>query len=122
LTWNIYDGGARYGSKTVTEGQLALAQQAVTDTKRVARVEVDQALRSIRVAEANLKVSTRAAEIARQSARFAQITFLNGTGTSFDMVDTARTQREAELDVTIKEFDLLRARITAFLALASCEV
>ncbi|HEY6724026.1 MAG TPA: TolC family protein [Polyangiaceae bacterium] len=122
LSWNIYDGGFRYGTRQVNEAQLAIAQESVIDRKREARVEVDRALRSIRVAEANLVVSTRAAEIARQSARFAQITFLNGTGTSFDMVDTARTQREAELDVTLKEFELLRAKITAFLSLASCQV
>lgn len=122
LTWNIYDGGARHGAKRVNEGQLSLAHESVADTKRQARVEVSRALRGVQVAEANLKVSARAAEIARQTAKFAQITFLNGTGTSFDMVDTARTQREAELDVTIKEFDLLRAKIAAFLALASCHV
>lgn len=122
LSWNIYDGGFRYGTRQVNEAQLTIAQESVTDRKRSARVEVERALRSIRVAEANLVVSTRAAEIARQSAKFAQITFLNGTGTSFDMVDTARTQREAELDVTLKEFELLRAKITAFLSLASCEV
>lgn len=122
LSWNIYDGGYRYGTKQINEAQLSIAQETVTDRKRAARVEVEQAARSIRVAEAALAVSTRAAEIARQSARFAQITFLNGTGTSFDMVDTARTQREAELDVTLKEFELLRAKITAFLSLASCDV
>ncbi len=122
LTWNIYDGGSRYGTKEVNEAQLRVAQASLTEKKRQAEVEIGRALRSVRVAEANLAVSTRAAEIARQSAKFAQITFLNGTGTSFDMVDTARTQREAELDVTIKEFELLHAKITAFLALASCQV
>lgn len=122
LTWNIYDGGARYGAKQANRGQLTLAQEAVTEVKRQAQVEVDRALRNVRVAEENLQVSSRAAEIARQAARFAQITFLNGTGTSFDMVDTARTQREAELDVTIKEFELLQAKIAAFLALATCQV
>jgi len=122
LTWNLYDGGLRYGTREVNQAQLSIAREQVTQLKRQVRVEVQQALRSIEVAEANLRVSTRAAEIARQSARFAQITFLNGTGTSFDMVDTARTLREAELDVTIKEFELLRARIAAFLALARCEV
>jgi hypothetical protein len=37
-------------------------------------------------------------------------------------VDTARRQREAELDFTIKEFDVLRAKIAALLALAACDV
>jgi outer membrane protein TolC len=31
LSWNIYDGGFRYGTRQVNEAQLAIAQEAVTD-------------------------------------------------------------------------------------------
>lgn len=122
LTWNIYDGGLRYGIRDTNQGLLRVAEDTVTDRKRAARVEVDRAVRNIEVAKAQLEVATKTAEITRQSAKFAQITFLNGTGTSFDMVDTARNQRQAEIDVAIKEFELLQAKITAFLAMASCSV
>jgi outer membrane protein TolC len=122
LTWNIYDGGLRYGLRETNQGLLRVARDTVTERKRTARVEVDRAVRNIEVAKAQLEVAAKTAEITRQSARFAQITFLNGTGTSFDMVDTARNQRQAEIDVAIKEFELLQAKITAFLAMASCSV
>jgi outer membrane protein TolC len=74
------------------------------------------------VAQANLDVSTKGRDIAAETARLTRIAYMNGTGTSFDLVDTARRLREAELDLTIKEFELTRAKITAFLALATCNV
>jgi outer membrane protein TolC len=69
-----------------------------------------------------LAVSARTREIAAETARLSKVAYLNGSGTSFDLVDTARRQREAELDYTIKEFEVLRAKIAALLALATCDV
>jgi hypothetical protein len=38
------------------------------------------------------------------------------------LVETARRQREAEIDVTIKEFDIARAQLAALLALSNCNL
>jgi hypothetical protein len=51
-----------------------------------------------------------------------RIAFVQGQGNSFDLVDTARRLREAELDVAVKEFELVRAQIAALLSQASCRV
>jgi outer membrane protein TolC len=67
-------------------------------------------------------VSRRSRDIAKETARLSRVAYENGTGTSFDLVDTGRRLREAELDLTIKEFEVLRARISALLALATCDV
>jgi outer membrane protein TolC len=69
-----------------------------------------------------LAVAARTREIAAETARLTKVAYLNGSGTSFDLVDTARRLREAELDYTVKEFDVLRAKIAALLALATCDV
>jgi outer membrane protein TolC len=122
LTWTLYDGGARYGAQEANEARLRISRERLTQARRQATVEVTQAVRAIEVAEANLTVSGRSREIAAQSARLARIAFLNGMGTSFDLVETARRSREAELDFAIKEFEVLRARVGALLALASCDV
>lgn len=122
LTWELYDGGLRYGTRQAAQGALLDSRQRLTQAKRAAHVEVTQAMRSVRVAEANLAVSERSREIAKQSADLSRIAFLNGSGTSFDLVDTARTLREAELDLAIKEFEVVRARLTALLALATCDI
>jgi outer membrane protein TolC len=76
----------------------------------------------VQVADSNLVVSRRSRDIASESARLSRIAFLNGSGTSFDLVDTARRLREAELDLAIKEFEVVRAKVTALLALATCDV
>jgi outer membrane protein TolC len=122
LTWNLYDGGLRYGQKDEVAANVSLAREALTDVQRRAQLEVSQSIRAVKVAEANLGVSTRAREIAAETARLAKVAYMNGSGTSFDLVDTARRQREAELDLTIKEFQVLRARIAALLSLASCSL
>jgi hypothetical protein len=74
------------------------------------------------VAEANFAVSRQARDIAEESARLSRIAFVHGTGTSFDLVESARRQRLAEIDVTIREFEVVRAKVSALLALSNCDL
>jgi outer membrane protein TolC len=122
LSWNLYDGGSRYGQKSEAEANVRLARETATETQRRAQLEVNQTLRGMKVSEANLAVSARSREIAAETARLAKVAYINGSGTSFDLVDTARRLRDAELDFAVKEFDVLRARIAALLALSSCNL
>jgi outer membrane protein TolC len=122
LSWNLYDGGARYGRKGEAEANVRLARETATETQRRAQLQVNQSLRGEKVAAANLAVSARAREIAAETARLAKVAYINGSGTSFDLVDTARRLRDAELDFAVKEFDVVRARIAALLALSSCNL
>jgi outer membrane protein TolC len=122
LSWNIYDGGLRYGSRAVRSADLEVSRQNVSDVRRRAQIEVSQAIRAVEVANATLAVATRSREIASETARLTRVAYLNGTGTSFDLVDSARRLRAAELDLAIKEFEVLRAKIAALLSLATCHV
>ena len=122
LTIPIYDGGRLTAERGVNEATAEVARQQLTESTRVARLEAVQAERSIQVAEADFIVSRQARDIAEESARLARIAFVHGTGTSFDLVDSARRQRLAEIDVTLKEFEVVRARITALLALSNCNI
>ena len=122
LTWELYEGGLRYAERDALEADIRLSREQLADTRRRADLEVSQSTRAVQVARTNLAVSTRARDIAAETARLAKIAFMNGSGTSFDLVDTARTLRQAELDLAVKEFEVLRAEVTAFLALASCDV
>ncbi|HVJ22101.1 MAG TPA: TolC family protein, partial [Polyangiaceae bacterium] len=122
LNWELYDGGLRYGQRQVNEADVRIAREGYTEAKRQAEIEVEQTTRGIVVSEQNLAVSARGREIAAETARLAKVAYLNGSGTAFDLVDTARRLREAELDLAIKEFEVMRARIAALLALASCNV
>jgi len=122
LTVPIYDGGELGAERDINRATTVEARQTLTQTARQARLEALQAQRSIQVAQANFDVSRQARDIAAESARLSRIAFVHGTGTSFDLVDAARRQREAEIDVTIKEFEVVRAQITALLALSNCNL
>jgi outer membrane protein TolC len=122
LTVPIYDGGRLGAERDVNVATATVARQQLTDATRRARLEAVQAQRAVSVAESNFTVSRQARDIAGESARLARIAFVHGTGTSFDLVDSARTQRLSEIDVTIKEFEVVRARIAALLALSNCSL
>jgi outer membrane protein TolC len=122
LSWTLYDGGLRYGTRAQRTAELRVASEQVTEATRKARLEVAQAMRAVKTTEATLVVAARTRELAAETARLSKVAYMNGSGTSFDLVDSARKQREAELDYTIKEFEVLRAKIAALLALASCDV
>lgn len=122
LTWRLYDGGLRYGEKRLNKALLTQAQENSRLAERTARIEAVQATRSVQVAQAGLEIAQESRQIAQDNAKLAKAKFINGSGTSFDMVDTQSTARQAVLDVTVKEFELLRAEIIAFLALASCDL
>lgn len=122
LNWTLYDGGQRYGIREQRTAETRVAGEQLTETKRQARREVTQAFRAVRASEAFLAVAAKTREISAETARLTKVAYLNGSGTSFDLVDSARRQREAEVDYTIKEFDVLRAKIAALLALATCDV
>jgi outer membrane protein TolC len=122
LNWNLYDGGLRYGTREQRTAEAHIANEQLSQAKRQARIEVTQAFRLVRTSEATLVVAAKTREIAAETARLTKVAYLNGSGTSFDLVDSARRLREADIDYTIKEFDVLRAKIAALLALATCDV
>jgi multidrug efflux system outer membrane protein len=122
LTVPIYDGGRLGSERDINVANATVARQQFTDATRRARLEAVQARRAIEVAESTFVVSRQARDIAEESSRLARIAFVHGTGTSFDLVESARRQRLAEIDVTIKEFEVVRARIAALLALSNCSL
>lgn len=122
LSWPLYEGGLRYGEKRQNEGLLEVARQQSLDAQRNAELQISQSERGVEVALQNLEVSRLGQQIAQNSAKMSRIQFVNGSGSSFDMIETQKSAREAEIDVTVKEFQLLRAEIIAFLARATCQL
>ena len=122
LTWPIYDGGNRGGSADATQGDLEVAESQLTEARRRAKIEVRQADRAVRVAVATLKVSRTTTRLARDTARLARVSFLNGAGNAFNLVDTTRRLQEARIDVAIKEFEVVRAQVASILARSTCNI
>jgi outer membrane protein TolC len=122
LNWTLYDGGLRYSTRDQHVAETRVFNEQLNEAKRRARFEVTQAFRAVKSSEATLAVAAKTRELAAETARLTKVSYVNGSATSFDLVDTARRLREADVDYTIKEFDVLRAKIAALLALATCDV
>ncbi|HVW28645.1 MAG TPA: TolC family protein [Polyangiaceae bacterium] len=122
LKWLLFDGGDRAGQARFTEDAETIAREQLTQKKRDATLQLTQADRAILVAQASLQVSTSARDIAKEQARLARLAFINGSGTSFDLVDSARALREAEIDLLIKQFQVFQARLVAFLSRSNCRI
>jgi outer membrane protein, multidrug efflux system len=122
LSVPIYDGGRLSAERYLNAANADSARQQLTEASRQAHLQVIQAQRGVEVAASNFEVSRNARAIAEESARLSRIAFMHGTGTSFDLVDSARRLRLAEIDLALKEFEVIRARITALLTLSNCKL
>ncbi|HXN32707.1 MAG TPA: TolC family protein, partial [Polyangiaceae bacterium] len=120
LTIPIWDGGARYGELRQARAQKDEAEQNLIAQRRTVIIQIEQARRAVEVAEESRKVAVDAETHARQVDRMTQVGFLTGQGTSLDLVVSAGALRQAQINRALRDFDLVRARIDALLALADC--
>jgi outer membrane protein TolC len=121
ITIPIWDGGGRYGAIASARAGVEQQKARLGAAERAAGLESNQAVRSVLVAEQSRVVTEQARDLARETSRLTQVAFEAGTATSFDLVESGRRQREAELDLAVREFDVIKAKIAALLASASCK-
>ena len=128
-TWNIqgvltiplWDGGARYGELRQAKAQKDESEQNLIAARRTAIIQIEQARRQVTVADDSRKVAIDAEMHAQQVDHMTQIGFLTGQGTSLDLVISAAGLRQAQINRALRDFDLVRAKIDALLALADCQ-
>ncbi|HEU4535887.1 MAG TPA: TolC family protein, partial [Polyangiaceae bacterium] len=99
LSWNIFDGGVRYGQLRDTRAQVAQAEQRAEATRRNASIEVTRSLRGVKVADDAQRVAQQTRDLARETDRLTRANFELGRGTSLDLVDAARRLRESEIQL-----------------------
>jgi outer membrane protein TolC len=121
-TWVIFDGGDRYGQRRQAQAAESIAREQLIQTRRIAELQTIRADRAILVARARLDVSTKTRDIAKEQARLSGIAFMNGSGTSLELVDSTSKHRAAEIDLLVKEFGVFQAELAAFLAKAECSI
>ena len=127
-TWNIqgvltiplWDGGVRYGTLRQNRALEDEALQTLESTRRQAVVQVEQARRAVGVAEASQTVAANARALAAENDRLTRTGYIEGQGTSLELVTAAASLREADITLALRQFDLVKARVTAILALANC--
>jgi len=120
LSLPLWDGGVRYGSLRQTRALEDEARQTLESTRRQAAVQVEQARRSVTVAESSELVAKNARALAAENDRLTRTGYIEGQGTSLELVTAAAALREAEITLALRQFDLVKARVTAILALANC--
>lgn len=128
-TWNIqavlsvpiWDGGARYGTLRNARALRDQAAVAIEAKRRTITIEVQQARRSVQVAEQALTVARKSAELAARNDALTRTAFQLGKGTtSFELVAAAVALQQAQVQMAVQEFGLVNAKIQALLALARC--
>jgi outer membrane protein TolC len=120
LTVPIWDGGTRYGNMRDTRAQEAIAGEKLEAARRQAAIQVTQAQRGVGVADDRRRVAAQARDLAAENDRLTRTAYLEGRGTSLELVAAAQALREAEIQLAVREFELVKARVLAILSLASC--
>lgn len=127
-TWNIqgvlviplWEGGARYGALRDTRAQQTQSEQRLEALRRTASIQVEQARRNVAVTEQARKVAADARALAAETDRLTRVGYLEGRGTSLELVTAAAQLRQADINLALKEFDVVRARVLAALSVANC--
>jgi outer membrane protein, multidrug efflux system len=120
LTVPIWDGGIKYGNLRDTHAQEAIAVEKLEAARRKATIEVAQARRGVKVAEDRRTVALATRDLAAENDRLTRTAYLEGRGTSLELVTAAQALREAEIQLASRDFELVKARVLAVLALATC--
>jgi outer membrane protein TolC len=127
-TWNIqailvvpiWDGGSRYGQLRNARAAENIAAQQLEGLRRQAIIQVEQAQRQLIVAETSDKVAREQRDLAARNDQMTQMAFLAGQGTSLELVTASEAHRQAELNLALQDFGVVKARVYAVLALATC--
>jgi len=127
-TWNIkgilsvpiWDGGVRYGNLRNARAAADIATQQLESLRRQAIIQVEQAQRGLIVAEDSDRVARDQRDLAAQNDQMTQTAYVAGQGTSLELVTASEAHRQAELNLALMDFGVVKARVLAVLALATC--
>jgi outer membrane protein TolC len=127
-TWNIqgvlsvpiWDGGARYGQLRNARAAEDIAAQQLEALRRQAVIQIEQAQRQLIVAETTDKVAREQRDLAAQNDQMTQTAYMAGQGSSLELIVASEAHRQSELNLALQDFGVVKARVLAALALASC--
>ena len=116
----IYDGGARQGVRRDARAAVEQARQALVATQVAAIVASAQAERAIGVLRASRDVAAHQRDLADRIDGRTRSGYMQGLGTSLDLVTSAQALRQAETNLALLDFQLAQARADAVLTNAEC--
>jgi outer membrane protein, multidrug efflux system len=116
----LYDGGFRYGALRDSRAALEQARQALVSTRLAAIVAAAQAERAVAVAEASRDVAQQQRDLAARVDQRTRDGYAQGAGTSLDLVISAQSLRQAEINLVLLQVQVGQARANTVLANAEC--
>jgi outer membrane protein TolC len=116
----LWEGGRRGGLVDERSATVAAAGERVESLRREVDIEVAQARRAATVSGNLVAEATRARDLAKTTDTMTQRSFSIGRATSLELVQSATALRQAELTLTLREFEWVDARLDAFLTEARC--
>jgi outer membrane protein, multidrug efflux system len=117
----IYDGGMAAAMARDARGAAEQSRQALASTRLSALVNVAQSERAVSVLTASRDVAQRQRDLAKSVDQRTREGYLHGLGTSLDLVTSAESLRDAELNLALLEFQVSEARVNAVLSHAECD-
>ncbi len=117
LTWQVYDGGFRYGKLHQAEAQVRGAQAGLTAQELAVGQQVQDAQRDLSVAVEQLKLARAQLELASDSAASIQRSFEAGVASSLDVIDANDRLYASDTGLAAARARLAQARLALQLAL-----
>ncbi|MBE4753131.1 TolC family protein [Corallococcus sp. ZKHCc1 1396] len=121
LSVPLWEGGLRGGLVRERAGVEEQAAQQLEAARRNVGVEVSRARRGVEVSEALLKTAAESLDLADRTDRLTRRAFEVGRGGSLELVQSGAALRQAQLALVLREFELVQARLDAFLTEARCD-
>jgi outer membrane protein len=110
LAWPIFQGGLTTGLVHEAEANLDLVAAQIEAQKLQIRVDVEQAVLSVRAAKAGITAANDALVNARERLRLAEGRYESGVGTIIELSDAQVALASAAAQVVQAEFNLSNAR------------
>jgi outer membrane protein, multidrug efflux system len=120
LSVPLYDGGARYSQIRDSRAALEQARQALVAARVNAVVSSAQAGRSVSVSDASRRVAAEQRDLAARIDERTRDGYARGAGTSLDLVVSAQSLRQAEINLAVLDVQTGQARAAAVLTNAEC--
>jgi outer membrane protein TolC len=120
LTVPLFDGGVALATARDARTSAEQARQALARARLNALVNVAQSTRAVAVQTASRDLAQAERDLAHSIDVRTREGYLHGLGTSLDLVTSAQTLRQDEINLAILEFQVAEARADALLANADC--
>jgi outer membrane protein TolC len=91
----LLDWGTIHAAHNGAHAQIDAQTSALLSARRQAVIDVDQALRRLRVDQQNLALATQNADVAKQAAQISQVQYKVGLGSQIDVTSAEQTYLQA---------------------------